>query len=218
VSGRDPQRRAKKVIQNVYSFAADRFYEPIVIRRAFPLLGGNLHEAVREQGRRAATAAAGRSLLDMPVGTGFYTIDVAGASEGLVIGADIAAGMVVETQRMGRERGLANLAGVQADAHALPFADGAFGAILCTNGLQVIPGLDRALAELHRVLRDDGTMFVSIISAVFVGALASDGVNERLPTLLRSRRSLLRALERAGFHPKEVRTQRMATLVEASKR
>lgn len=212
-----PRRRAKKVIQNVYSYAAERLYEPIVIKRAFPLFGGDLHEVIREQGRRASEASDGAPILDMPVGTGFYTIDVAGRSEGLVVGADIAAGMVVETQRVARDRGFTNLSGVQADAHALPFAGGAFGAILCTNGLQVIPGLEPTLAELHRVLRPDGTVYVSVISAVFVGALASDDANARLPTIMRSRRALLHALDRAGFYLKDVRTQRLATLIEATK-
>lgn len=213
----DPARRAKKIVQNLYSHAAEKLYEPIVIERAFPLFGGDVHTAVRAQGRRAVDAADGRSILDMPAGTAFYTIDVAERSEGLVIGADIAAGMVAETQRVAGERGVTNLAGVQADAHALPFADGAFGAILCTNGLQVIPGLDPTLAELHRVLHPDGTMFVSVISAAFVGAFVSDDTNERLPTMLKSRRALLTALERAGFLLRDVRTQRLATLIEAAK-
>jgi ubiquinone/menaquinone biosynthesis C-methylase UbiE len=213
----DPTRRAKRIIAKFYSYAADKLYEPIVVHRAFPLFGGDIHDAVREQGRRAARAAAGEPILDMPVGTAFYTVDVAEHSEGVVVGVDIAAGMVDETRRVARERGLVNLAGVQADAHSLPFADGAFGTVLCTNGLQVIPGLEPTLAELHRVLRPDGTLFVSVVSAVFVGALASEEANVNLPTMLKSRRGLLSAFERAGFHLKDVRTQRLATLVEAAK-
>jgi ubiquinone/menaquinone biosynthesis C-methylase UbiE len=213
----DPTRRAKKVIANIYSYAADKLYEPIVVQRAFPLFGGDLHEAVRDQGRRAADAAAGAPILDMPVGTGFYTIDVSGRSGGLVVGADIAAGMVVETHRAAREGGVQNLAGVQADAHRLPFTDAAFGAILCTNGLQVIPGLEPTLTELHRVLSHDGTLFVSVVSAVFVGAMASREANDKLPTMLKSRDALLRAMEGAGFMLKDVSTQRLATLVEAVK-
>jgi demethylmenaquinone methyltransferase/2-methoxy-6-polyprenyl-1,4-benzoquinol methylase len=213
----DPTDRAKKIIAKIYSYAADKLYEPLVIKGAFPLFGGDLHDAVEEQGRRAVEAAAGAPILDMPVGTGFYTIDVAERSDGLVVGADIAEGMVMETQRAAREGAVSNLAGVQADAHVLPFADEAFGAILCTNGLQVIPGLERTLAELHRVLRRKGTMFVSVVSAVFVGDLASDERNERLPTMLKSRRSLLGTLERAGFFVKDVATQRLATLIEAAR-
>ena len=214
----DPRRRAKKIVGGIYSYAAEKLYEPVVVRTAFPLFGGDLHDVVREQGRRAVMAADGAPILDMPVGTAFFTVDVCERGDGLVVGADIAAGMVVETEKVARERGVTNLAGVQADAHRLPFADGAFGAILCTNGLQVIPGLEPTLAELHRVLADDGTMFVSVVSAPFVGALASDRANERLPTMLKSRRALLAAIEAGGFVLKDVRTQRFATLVEAVKR
>ena len=213
----DPARRAKKIIANIYSYAADKLYEPIVVRGAFPLFGGDLHDAVRDQGAQAAAAAAGKPILDMPVGTAFYTVDVAERGSGLVVGADIAAGMVIETTRAARERGLTNLSGVQADAHRLPFANGSFGAILCTNGLQVIPGLRPTLGELHRVLNEYGTLLVSVVSAVFIGAFASLEANEKLPTMVKSREALLSAIEHAGFVLKDVRTQRVATLVEAQK-
>jgi ubiquinone/menaquinone biosynthesis C-methylase UbiE len=213
----DPTRRAKKIIAEFYSFAADTLYEPVVVKTVFPLLGGDLHDRVRDQGLRAVETAGGAPIRDMPVGTAFYTVDAAEETDGLVVGADIAAGMVVETRRVGRDRGLSNLSGVQADAHRLPFRDGGFGAILCTNGLQVIPGLERTLAELHRVLRHDGTIFLSVVSMVFVGAVASDEANQSFPTMFKSRRALLQAIEQAGFKIKEVQTQRFATLVEAVK-
>jgi hypothetical protein len=81
----------------------------------------------------------------------------------------------------------------------------------------VIPGLRPTLGELHRVLREGGTLLVSVVSMVFIGALASRDANDRLPTMLKSRDALLSAIERAGFVLKDVRTQRFATLVEATK-
>ena len=213
----DPWARAKKAIAGIYSFTADKLYEPLVVKGAFPLLGGDLHAAVRDQGARAVAAADGAPVLDMPVGTGFFTVDVAARSPGLVIGADLAAGMVVETDKVARRRGLANLSGVQADAHRLPFANGSFGAVLCTNGLPVIPGLKPTLAELGRVLRPGGALLVSVVSMVFVGAGMSARANQRLPTMMKSRGALLSEIERTGFVLKDVRTQRFATLVEAEK-
>ena len=206
----------KRAIAGVYSYAADRLYEPIVVRTAFPLLGGDLNRVVFDQGRRATRAAAGRAILDMPVGTAFFAVEIARRHHPIVVGADIARGMVVEARAAARRRGAGNLVVVQADAHALPFADEAFGAVLCTNGLQVIPGLMATLRELHRVLRADGTLFATLITAP-LSAVLPDGASRRVPALLRSRRDVLRAFDEAGFRIVGERRRRLALILEAAR-
>lgn len=47
---------------------------------------------------------------------------------------------------------------VSGDCESLPFRDHAFDAVLTMGMLQFVPHPDRALAELHRVLRDGGTL------------------------------------------------------------
>jgi len=153
----------------------------------------------------------------MPVGTAYFAVQVARRHEGLVVGADIAEGMVRATRRAATEAGVTNLAAVRADAHALPFADGSFGAILCTNGLQVIPGLDASLAELARVLAPDGTMYTSII-AVPLGRALPPRAAEHLPTLFKSRREVTRAFARAGLEVHSIASNRFALLLEAARR
>ena len=152
----------KRGIGNLYSWSAERIYEPLIVQRAFPLLGGDLNELALEQGRRAVKHAGTRPILDMPVGTAFFTVAAAAAHDGLVVGADIAAGMVRQAKHAGAEAGVENLAPVQADAHRLPFSGNSFGAILCTNGLQVIPDLERAVGELARVLAPGGSLYASV--------------------------------------------------------
>jgi len=171
----------KRGIGNIYSWSADRIYEPFVVRRAFPILGGDLNDLVLEQGRRAVEGAGRRPLLDMPVGTAFFTLRT-----------------------------------VQADSHHLPFADESFGAILCTNGLQVIPGLEESLAELARVLAPGAYLYVSIITMPLAAALPA-GAGRRLPTVLKSRRELIDAMTGGGLALRSVRSQRFATLIEALK-
>ncbi len=206
----------KRLIGGVYSVMAKRLYEPIVVRRAFPLFGGDLQTPVLAQGRHAVEVAAGRPLLDMPVGTAFFTIQTARQHAGLIVGADIARGMVAEAKTRAGRAGIANLATVQADAHDLPFGDGTFTAILCTNGLQVIPGLGRALDEISRVLAPDGVLYTSVVHLP-VGALLPGPAAAHLPTLLSSRRSLTAAFGAAGLRVISVTRQRLATLVEARK-
>jgi ubiquinone/menaquinone biosynthesis C-methylase UbiE len=195
--------RAQKIIAGIYSAAAENLYDPLVVKGAFRALGGDLNELVLAQGRRALELAGGRPVLDMPVGTGFFTQEISTRYEGLVIGSDIAWGMVREARKRAVEV-------VQADAHQLPFATGSFGVILCSNGLQVMPGLEPTLDELNRVLADDGTLLVSVVNLPIVPSV-------RVPTMFMSRGTLLRQRGRAGFGAAAAQEIRLATLIEARK-
>lgn len=183
--------RAKRAVAGIYSAAAHRLYDPLVVRGSFELLGGGrLHQLVAEQGRRAVAVASGGPILDVPVGTAWFTRAVARSHPGLVVGVDIAEGMVRRSALVAEREGLPNLRVVQADAHHLPFGDATFPAILCTNGLQVMPGLRPAVQELARVLAPGGTLFVSVVGVPLRG--------RSLPTFFATR-NVRDALEAAGL-------------------
>ena len=207
---------AQRAIASIYSFAAKNLYEPIVVKGTFRLLGGNLNELALEQGRRAVEAAAGKPILDIPVGTAYFTIPLAKHHEGLVVGVDIATGMVEQTSARARAAGAHNLKAVQANAHSLPFEDSAFGAILCTNGLQVMPGLHESIQELERVLEPGGSLFVSVVTMALSRVLPADAA-ERLPTMFRSGMDVAEEISRAGLYVTSIRQERFATLIEAVK-
>ena len=207
--------RTKRIIGGIYSFAADKLYEPIVVHGAFRVFGGPLNDLVLEQGRRAVTGARGGPILDMPVGTGYFTIEMARRHEGIVVGLDIAEGMVRETSERARA-GASNLTAVQGDAHHLPFGDASFRAVVCTNGLQVMPGLAPSVAEMERVLAPGGRLYVSVIVAP-VGAVFRTDTREHLPTLVRPGKDVVTAIRRTGLHVTREERVRMATLIEATK-
>ena len=75
-----------------------------------------------------------------------------------VVGADLSWGMLAQA----RTRAAGPL--VQADMHALPFATGHFAAVWCMAALLHLPkaAAPRALAEMRRVLRPAGWLFLSI--------------------------------------------------------
>jgi len=50
----------------------------------------------------------------------------------------------------------------EADAMKLPFADGAFGAVVCGFGLMFVPDRQAALAEARRTLADGGTLLFNV--------------------------------------------------------
>lgn len=207
----------KRFVKGIYSYAADKIYEPVVVRGAFRLFGGDLNSLVLAQGVSAVRLAGDGPILDMPVGTAYFTEQTAALHGGLVVGSDIAEGMVRESKRVARVRERSNLEVVQADAHRLPFRDGAFAVILCNNGLQVIPGLEPTLGELGRVLEPGGSMFVSVVGIPVSRALGPRAA-EKMPALLRAGRDFVEPLKRAGFEVLSVKRERLAWLIEARRK
>lgn len=206
--------RRQRAVQRAYSIVADRVYEPVVVQGTFKLFGGNLHSLLRDQAPDVARAADGGPILDIPVGTAYFTEALSRAHDGLVVGADIAAGMARKATSTARRRNF-ELDVMQADIHRLPFPTGTFPAIACTNGLQVIPDLTGALKELERVLATGGTLFVSVVTLGLSSLLPGRG--ERLPTILRAGDDVAGEISDTGLTVTAVRKERRATLIEATK-
>lgn len=206
--------RRQRAVQRVYSIVADRVYEPVVVQGTFKLFGGNLHSLLKDQAPEVVRAAGSGPVLDIPVGTAYFTEDLARAHEGLLVGADIAEGMARKAVSAARRRAF-DLSVMQADIHRLPFPTGTFRAIACTNGLQVIPDLAGALEELERVLAKGGTLFVSVITLGLSSLLP--GHSQKLPTILRAGGDVAAELTKSGFTVGVVRKERRATLIEATK-
>lgn len=82
-------------------------------------------------------------------------------------------GLEVDERQMAknRDKPQERLSFVNAGAQAIPFADGSFDLALMLKSLHHVPLdlLDQALAEVHRVLRPQGLLYVS--EPVFAGAL-----------------------------------------------
>src|SRR5262249_25573432 len=112
----------------------------------------------------AAAVGPGCRVLDVSTGTGEaarMALPLVG-TEGVVVGADISPAML--TSARARLRGSPFLP-VAADGQALPFGDGSFDAVICQLGLQFCPDPARGVREFRRVLRNDGTVSICVISA-----------------------------------------------------
>lgn len=96
----------------------------------------------------------GERVLDIATGTGWTSRRIAehGAK---VIGIDISEGMLNAARDIAGERRL-DIDYRLADAEALPFADGAFDAVVSTCGVMFAGNRDAAVAELARVCRKGG--------------------------------------------------------------
>ncbi len=107
----------------------------------------------------AATVVAGRRVLDLGSGEGFGASILAGAEETEVVGIDIDACTVEHAQlNWGGPRTSFKVG----DALDLSeFEDGSFGAVVAFEVIEHVNEQERVLAEVGRVLADDGVLIVS---------------------------------------------------------
>jgi ubiquinone/menaquinone biosynthesis C-methylase UbiE len=150
--------------EGLYGRAYNRVIQTSVLRRAaFTVWGSadpllHLDEIIRE-----AAASSGRGvLLDVPCGGGTVLPMLADTGfAGTVIETDMATAMLKrarETEQ--RLRPGFTVRFIQADARELPLEDGSVDVVISINGLHVIPEPSRFVAELARVLRPRGSLWL----------------------------------------------------------
>jgi demethylmenaquinone methyltransferase/2-methoxy-6-polyprenyl-1,4-benzoquinol methylase len=113
--------------------------------------------------RRLAAIQPGDRVLDVGCGTGELALLAARAAgrAGQVVGVDIAEGMLgVCRQKIAGHPLADRLRFLRADAQGLPFPDSSFDAVISGFMLRNVASLDRALAEMVRVLRPGGRLAV----------------------------------------------------------
>lgn len=106
--------------------------------------------------RRALLASARGSVLELGAGTGLNLRHYGDVLDRLVLaepGRHMAKRLRRRLDRLERRPEL-----VRAPAEALPFDDGAFDTVVCTLVLCTVEDPERALAEIRRVLRSDGSL------------------------------------------------------------
>jgi ubiquinone/menaquinone biosynthesis C-methylase UbiE len=104
--------------------------------------------------------AAGRDVLEVGCGTGLLMQGLADTARKLA-GVDLSPGML----RPARERGFDVLEG---SAEALPVADDSFDLAFSFKVLAHVPDIERALAEMLRVIRPGGYMVADFYNALSV--------------------------------------------------
>lgn len=144
--------------------------------------------------------------LDVGVGTGDLAFDLLAASDptARVIGIDVSPGMLELVRRRAAADPLgARFTAQQADALALPFADGSFDRVVAGFAVRNFADLDAGLREMRRVLRPGGRAVIlelstppnAIVRAAF--GLYFHHVSPRLAALFGGDRAAYRYLPRS---------------------
>lgn len=87
----------------------------------------------------------------------------------------------------------------QADATALPFADGSFDAVVCQFGVMFFPDKPKAYGEAKRVLRSDGNFFFNVWGKIADNEFAHE-VTEALAELFPADPPRFLARTPHGYH------------------
>jgi demethylmenaquinone methyltransferase/2-methoxy-6-polyprenyl-1,4-benzoquinol methylase len=130
------------------------------------LMTGGMDRAWRGVAARAAGPPAGGLVLDVGTGTGDLAFDVATLAPAVrVVGLDYTGEMVALAPAKAAARGLSErTAWLRGDGQALPFADGVFDAVTSAFVLRNFSDLDRAYAEMARVVKPGGRVVALEIS------------------------------------------------------
>ena len=131
-----------------------------------PTLEAWLGEAT-ERMLDAADVTTGSRVLDVAAGAGGQSLAAARLTgpRGSVVATDISPTILTYAAKSAVEAGLTNIETVEADGEALDALPAAsFDAVICRVGLIYFPDQQRALAGMHRALRDGGRIAAIVYS------------------------------------------------------
>ena len=95
-----------------------------------------------------------KTVLELATGTGLIAKHIVNAAAHIEA-TDASAEMIAEAKR---DNHSAKLHFSVQDMFRLPYADKSFDAVIVSNALHIVPQPEKALAEIHRVLKDDGVL------------------------------------------------------------
>ena len=178
------------VDDRVFSGSVPKLYESYLVPLIFEPYAADLTA-------RLVTRPPQR-LLEVAAGTGVVTRAVARAlpSSTSIVASDLNQAMLDEAAAVGTAR---PVEWRQADAMRLPFADGAFDAVVCQFGVMFFPDKPRAFAEARRVLRPGGVFIFNVWDAIEQNEFA-DTVTTALASVFPSDPPRFLARTPYGYH------------------
>ena len=106
-----------------------------------------MHELIRP-------VVKAKTVLELATGTGLIAKNIVNAAAHIEA-TDASAEMIAEAKRDNRS---AKLYFSVQDMFFLPYAEESFDVVIVSNALHIVPQPEKALAEIRRVLKDDGTL------------------------------------------------------------
>jgi ubiquinone/menaquinone biosynthesis C-methylase UbiE len=115
-----------------------------------------------------ARLSPGMKVLDLASGAGEPALSVAKAvsPHGCVVATDLIPGMLDFLRQNAAVAGLSNMDFRPADAESLPFDNSEFDRVTCRFGIMFFPDIQKAMTEIHRVLKPGGRLCVAVFGSL----------------------------------------------------
>jgi demethylmenaquinone methyltransferase/2-methoxy-6-polyprenyl-1,4-benzoquinol methylase len=146
------ERHAARWVRDMFGRVAHRY------DLANHLLSFNLDRKWRRrtvESVRGVLEKPGARVVDLCCGTADLTLALSGARSGAVMGSDFCHPMLTRAADKFAKRGMRSRL-FEADALALPLADGSVDAVTCAFGFRNLANYHGGLMEFHRVLKPGG--------------------------------------------------------------
>ena len=112
------------------------------------------HKAYKQMYSLIYPVVRHKQVLELATGTGLIAKNIVNAAAHIEA-TDASGEMIAEAKRDSRS---AKLHFSVQDMFCLPYADRSFDVVIVSNALHIVPEPERALAEIRRVLKDDGIL------------------------------------------------------------
>ncbi len=146
----DKEEKVYRVFQTIYN-DYDRMNDLISFKQ---------HRKWKRQLVFRAAANRPGQILDLCTGTGDIALWLAKACpDADIVGLDFSENMLETAEKRRRTDGAKHVSFRHGSALELPFEEGSFDCVTISFGLRNLPSYDKALAEIHRVLRRGGHFF-----------------------------------------------------------
>ncbi|MHA2171337.1 MAG: class I SAM-dependent methyltransferase, partial [Candidatus Kariarchaeaceae archaeon] len=113
-----------------------------------------------------ADVQEGHSVLDIAAGDGDQSLKAAKrvGSNGYILATDISTKLLDYASKSAKDLGYDHLETRLMDAGKLELEDDSFNAVICRNGLMLLPKLSNVLSEIFRVLKPGGKLSAMVFS------------------------------------------------------
>ncbi len=127
------------------------------------------HEIVKRRHRRTLkkSAPAGKMVLDFGCGNGAQTLEFA-RDQCRIIAFDVDLADLQAFSRQLRSANVSSILPVQYGGGSLPVADASVDIVLCYEVIEHVPDEEKALSEIHRVLKPGGELIISVPNKAWI--------------------------------------------------
>jgi len=103
----------------------------------------------------------GENILDAGSGKGYFSVEMAMSNKCNIIGTDLSVENAIQSTGLAKQLKLSNVSFASGNLNSLPFGDKSFDKIICLQVLEHVYNDKQLLAELFRVLKSGGELFVT---------------------------------------------------------